>query len=254
MAIAIARLPAKVPVTDPRYGGAILINPGGPGGSGVSFVARGGRQLQTIVSSSEEPSAFLPTSKYSNDKKELYYDIIGFDPRGVNNTTPRSSCFRDDASSMSWIAQTQAQGFPYSNETFAGSWIRAVALGRSCAARAGAGDEDDDSSQMGRHMSTPSVVEDMVAIIEALGEWREEEAKSLARQGKSSITKEIMESTKWKKGHEKLLYWGFSYGTVLGATFASMHPDRVGRVALDGVVDTDDYYSGKCFYEDLWWF
>ena len=42
----------------------------------------------------------------------------------------------------------------------------------------------------------------------------------------------------------KLWYYGVSYGTVLGATFASLFPNRIGRMILDGVVDADDYYEG----------
>lgn len=36
-------------------------------------------------------------------------------------------------------------------------------------------------------------------------------------------------------GDDKLTYLGFSYGTRLGAVYAARFPDRVGRMALDGV-------------------
>ncbi|KAK7047751.1 hypothetical protein VNI00_006079 [Paramarasmius palmivorus] len=47
-------------------------------------------------------------------------------------------------------------------------------------------------------------------------------------------------------GKEKIQYWGFSYGTVLGSTFAAMFPDKVHRIVIDGVVDVEnDYYSTR---------
>ena len=38
-------------------------------------------------------------------------------------------------------------------------------------------------------------------------------------------------------GEETLTYFGASYGTKLGATYAELFPDRVGRFVLDGAVD-----------------
>ena len=38
-------------------------------------------------------------------------------------------------------------------------------------------------------------------------------------------------------GESKLLYFGASYGTKLGATYADLFPDKVGRMVLDGAVD-----------------
>ncbi|KAH8597003.1 hypothetical protein B0O99DRAFT_671077 [Bisporella sp. PMI_857] len=35
-----------------------------------------------------------------------------------------------------------------------------------------------------------------------------------------------------------------SYGTLLGQTFASMFPERMGKVVLDGIVDPDDWVAG----------
>ncbi|KAF5361651.1 hypothetical protein D9758_007311 [Tetrapyrgos nigripes] len=44
-------------------------------------------------------------------------------------------------------------------------------------------------------------------------------------------------------GHEKLQYYGISYGTILGSVFATMFPDRVGRLAIDGVVDIVGWFN-----------
>ena len=35
-------------------------------------------------------------------------------------------------------------------------------------------------------------------------------------------------------GHEQLDYFGASYGTKLGATYAELFPEQVGRFVLDG--------------------
>ena len=56
--------------------GSLLINPGGPGGSGFDFV-------QQSVAYVVTPAVLAK------------YDIIGFDPRGVNHSTPRIACYTD---------------------------------------------------------------------------------------------------------------------------------------------------------------
>lgn len=50
-------------------------------------------------------------------------------------------------------------------------------------------------------------------------------------------------------GDEKLSYLGFSYGTFLGATYADLYPENVGRLVLDGALDpsmsNDDLVVGQ---------
>lgn len=92
--LAITKLPAKVPVTDTRYGGLLWLQIGGPGSSGVSFALNHAKTVQMIVDSPLDP----PRQEYDRANPPKYYDVLGMDPRGVNNTTPHFSCFPTVAS------------------------------------------------------------------------------------------------------------------------------------------------------------
>ncbi len=64
----------RLPATDPaRRIGALVINPGGPGGSGVQYAlsARSGEFTPAVLSR---------------------FDIVGFDPRGVGGSVPALRC------------------------------------------------------------------------------------------------------------------------------------------------------------------
>lgn len=72
-------------------------------------------------------------------------------------------------------------------------------------------------------MGTTTIVQDLITILDAF---------SSCPSGKV-------------KDSRLLNYWGFSYGTVIGQMFATLHPDRVGFMVLDGIVDAQDYTSGS---------
>ncbi len=46
-------------------------------------------------------------------------------------------------------------------------------------------------------------------------------------------------------GDRGLTYWGISYGSILGATYANLFPHKVRALALDGVADPVAWYTGR---------
>lgn len=238
IALAVIRKPAQVPVGDSHYGGAILINPGGPGGSGVAKALYHGGLIQQVVDAERAPSEAEASDKY--------FDIIGFDPRGINRSTPILSCFQDNFARQVWALQSEAEGLLGSSDgSLRLSWRRARALADGCS---GERDSADEKPSLLEHVNTTPVSADMVEIIERHGQWRERQGikaqNAFNKAHRCHDNLDIVSRTRWQRGMEKLQYWGFSYGTLLGSTFASIYPERVSRVALDGVVSTDDYYNG----------
>ena len=242
--LAVARLPAKVPVTDPRYGGLLWLQSGGPGESGIDFILTYGKSIQAIVDSPVDATAVISTEDdmASDAQRQVFYDILAIDSRGLNNSTPCFSCFPSASSKQRWDLRASAEGVLSSSDaSFSNLWARMQALSQGCSAT---------TNPLAKHVNTAPQIADMVAVIEKHGQWRQREAaRVLSRdhEQQAVLSEEvtaITQRTKWRRNEEHLLFWGFSYGTVIGAHFAAMQPHRVQRMVLDGVVDTPDYMVG----------
>ncbi|KAL2171368.1 hypothetical protein VTG60DRAFT_3010 [Thermothelomyces hinnuleus] len=161
--------------------------------------------------------------------REKHFEILAFDPRGVGMSTPSADCYRNTFSRVADTLQNMDAAMPPVASSDLGLKLRysaAESLGKLCAQTAAGPDS------IFAHMSTASVARDMLEIVERVDELR--------RSGKKGSG-----SDKAQRSSPLLQFFGISYGTMLGNTFASMFPDRVGRMVLDGIVDADDYISGN---------
>lgn len=156
--------------------GSLLINPGGPGASGVEFVRD---SVDYAVSARLKQS----------------YDIVGFDPRGVNQSSA-VDCYDDPAELTAFLYDISPQ--PTGSE----GWIddleqSSAEFGEACLEHTG---------DLLGFVDTVSAAHDLDLLRAILGD-------------------------------NKLNYLGYSYGTLLGATFADLYPQKTGRLVLDGAVD-----------------
>lgn len=154
----------------------IIIEPGGPGGSGTREVWRAAEEI---------------TERFSDGQ----FDVLGWDPRGVNISLPAMSCFPHDALRDRWLLlmnQYRAVSNPQEQLELADAMNNATF--HACWRRWG---------DFGRFISTASVARDLEQIRKALDE-------------------------------EELTGYMISYGTGIGQTYANMFPDNVGRMILDG--------------------
>ncbi|MFC8570015.1 alpha/beta hydrolase [Streptomyces sp. NPDC057245] len=124
--------------TDSERQGALVYNPGGPGGSGLRFPAR-------VTSKS---AVWAKTAKA--------YDFVGFDPRGVGHSAP-ISC----ADPQEFVKAPKADPVPGSEADKRAQRKLAREYAEGCFERSG---------EMLPHMTTPNTARDLDVIRAALGE------------------------------------------------------------------------------------
>ena len=180
--------------------GALFINPGGPGDSGVSFAERAG-------------NAFSPDLLNA-------YDIIGFDPRGVGSSTA-ITCSSDDDSSSSTAEPSASAGATASSSA-------GTDPSPESSAEAASGGESYEEWAESTRQSFQELTEQCASHTEPAALLDHVDTVSAARD---------LDILRALAGQEKLNYLGFSYGTYLASVYAETFPGNTGRMVLDGAID-----------------
>lgn len=170
---------SRVQHTADKSQGPLLVNPGGPGGSGLTLAGFVAKSLPKKVASQ--------------------YDVIGFDPRGVGKSEPALNC------KPGYFDPVRPDSVPRSAKGEQANIKRAKGFAEACGKKHG---------KLLNHINTVNAVKDMDSIRTAVGA-------------------------------KKINYFGYSYGTYLGAVYSKLFPENVRRVVLDSIVDPDGVW-----YED----
>ncbi|KAI1333493.1 alpha/beta-hydrolase [Xylariaceae sp. FL0016] len=194
------------------------------GTTNVAFIKMAGRNAtedaQTIVLANGGPgsSGVDLLLSFQSTIGQIFgeqYNYVSFDPRGVNNSGLVLDCFSGNEEARSAFNELYRTGVPVTNnDTLQTQYYASRILGKWCNNAA------QESSNHSYYVTTPAVAQDLLTYIEA-------EAESFGRLASDA----------------KLWLMAFSYGTVVGSTFASLYPERVGRIVLDGVLDAEEYYT-----------
>jgi pimeloyl-ACP methyl ester carboxylesterase len=161
----------RLPASDRKHRiGSLVVNPGGPGGSGVDLV----RDSYTAFST----------------ELRKRFDLVGFDPRGVNSSSAVRCIENLDP-------QADLDPSPDNAEELDALVSDAHTYADACAQR---------NEHLLPYLSTDAVVDDLDRIRASLGD-------------------------------DKLTYFGFSYGTLIGSMYADKYPDHIRALVLDGALD-----------------
>ncbi|KAM0813063.1 hypothetical protein AB5N19_13054 [Seiridium cardinale] len=161
----------------------LVVEPGGPGGSGTGLIWR---------------AAEDDARRFTDGK----YDILGWDPRGVNTSLPAISCFPYDADRDHWLLKMyqsrKTSPSPRAQLEFVDALYESILHG--CWEQHG---------DLGRFMGTSFVARDLEEIRKAL---REDELTGYlyANMFPDSVGRMILDGTEYVRDHRLLAGFGWT--------------------------------------------